>query len=635
MQALRFRRALPLVILFAVAVLAAPAPAKSLRFTHIDVHMTLNQDTSIDVVEEQKVRLDGKWNGLYRNYRLTGCDNIEIISLHEGKLRYTSRSVSHRGNYTVRRFGNAVQVRWRSREANAPPYRDAAADFTINYRMTGAVAQYSKRDVFYWKPIFSDREYDVERATVTLKLPRAVENLEVTFYTKAPNAKWEVDAEDRSVIRFSASSIPRNDHFEVKIAVPKGVFAEYASARNRYFYHFKPWIFPGGVIGALLLLAVLWRFIGRDPVPSTIGVDPIDIGAISPGIAGLLIDERFDDRDLTATILDLARRGYLTIEQKDLKAKHFEFELIKAPAAGEVAEYEMRLLEGLFEVLKEGETTSTKRLKNKFYSHIPEIKKAAWREVKALGWFDILPSHATLLFGVVGAAFLIAGIILAGTAQKEMFFFMVWGSLFGGVPGLALVSSIRRGGWKGLLKGLFFIPFVLIGAGVLIGVTYSKYGVSGWRFDVGITVVVAGMLFLASGPAMAKKSRAGAAVNLRLRELRNSLRSGAWREQGEFASLLPWAVAFGVVDDAIKGLTDVEGLHTPYYRPYHHRPHGSGSSPGLPSLTSITNGLSSMSSAIGSSLSSSPSSSGGSGGGSGGGGGGGGGGGRGGGGRRY
>ena len=43
--------------------------------------------------------------------------------------------------------------------------------------------------------------------------------------------------------------------------------------------------------------------------------DQFDVGAIPPGLSGIMIDERFDQRDLTATILDLARRGYMKIEE--------------------------------------------------------------------------------------------------------------------------------------------------------------------------------------------------------------------------------------------------------------------------------------------------------------------------------
>ena len=57
------------------------ASARQLDYLNIDVQMTLNWDTSIDVIEKQHVRMSGDWNGLYRYYQLAGCDNIEILEM--------------------------------------------------------------------------------------------------------------------------------------------------------------------------------------------------------------------------------------------------------------------------------------------------------------------------------------------------------------------------------------------------------------------------------------------------------------------------------------------------------------------------------------------------------------------------
>ena len=68
----------------------------------------------------------------------------------------------------------------------------------------------------------------------------------------------------------------------------------------------------GGPLGVLLL----WYLRGRDPqlgivVPDYVS-DPPD--ALPPAIVGALIDEKVDMQDIISTLIDLAHRGYLTME---------------------------------------------------------------------------------------------------------------------------------------------------------------------------------------------------------------------------------------------------------------------------------------------------------------------------------
>jgi len=63
-------------------------------------------------------------------------------------------------------------------------------------------------------------------------------------------------------------------------------------------------------IGFFLGMLLIWRRRGRDE-PSAVyaryvSEPPSDL---SPGLAGALIDEKVDTKEVIATIIDLARRG--------------------------------------------------------------------------------------------------------------------------------------------------------------------------------------------------------------------------------------------------------------------------------------------------------------------------------------
>jgi uncharacterized membrane protein YgcG len=290
------------------------------------------------------------------------------------------------------------------------------------------------------------------------------------------------------------------------------------------------------------------------------------------------------------------------------------FTLLKVPREGELAEFEQKLVDGLFGgMLNEGESVTTAKLKNKFYKHIPEIKKAAWNLVNELGWFDVTPQRARKTFALIGVLLIIPSLVLTAMQNPGFLFFAIWGAGFGGIPGFILVSTIKREGLKGLLKMFMLVPFVLIGMGVLIGFSYGVYRTSGWQFDLGVAGLILGLFTVIAAPAMARKSHVGADVNRQFLNLRDQLNGPYPFDRSlNLEHLLPWAVAFGATEHAIEKITEPEAAHVPYYEPYRGYTVGRsfGSTSSAMSFSSMARGLSTMASSVGSALSSVPSSSG-------------------------
>src|ERR1700676_4247502 len=65
----------------------------------------------------------------------------------------------------------------------------------------------------------------------------------------------------------------------------------------------------------------LWYTRGRDPRLAPIAVQYEPPEGMTPAEAGTLVDDDAAMRDITATIVDLAVRGYLVIEEKDKEQK--------------------------------------------------------------------------------------------------------------------------------------------------------------------------------------------------------------------------------------------------------------------------------------------------------------------------
>lgn len=175
-----------------------------------------------------------------------------------------------------------------------------------------------------------------------------------------------------------------------------------------------------------ILLYRRWKKFGRDPGQKKTIIaqyDPPD--KIRPGEMGVLIDEKADLRDITASIIDLACRGYLKIyEDEDkgflAKQKKYRFEKLKDFSTdSNLKEYEKLLLRGLFE---EGDMVSLDDLKNEFYKNIKEIKTSLYEEATILGYFETNPEKVRLKYMVIGT-------ILMGVGWILFFVPMVWGLL--------------------------------------------------------------------------------------------------------------------------------------------------------------------------------------------------------------
>jgi uncharacterized membrane protein YgcG len=144
--------------------------------------------------------------------------------------------------------------------------------------------------------------------------------------------------------------------------------------------------------------------------PVVVEFEPPD--KIRPGQMGLLLDERADTLDATATIIDLAVRGYLTIKElpKTWFLGHVDWQLDEGkPADGSLLEYEKIILAGLF---KDGPSRKLSDLKNKFYKDLEKAKDALYADAVTRGWFPRNPNSVRTIAVVLGFLAAVAGVFL-------------------------------------------------------------------------------------------------------------------------------------------------------------------------------------------------------------------------------
>lgn len=176
----------------------------------------------------------------------------------------------------------------------------------------------------------------------------------------------------------------------------------------------------------------------RDPTATPVEFVPPD--GLRPAQLGLLLDEVAHTRDVSATIVDLAVRGHLRIEEltNGKKILDYRFIELRIGAHDGLLEYERYLLSELFEKSSE---VLLSGLKNKFATSTAQTKKLLYENAMANGWFAGRPDHVRTKWALAGlavAAFgVVATVLLAANSS--------WGLV--GVPfaaaGLAMMIGAR------------------------------------------------------------------------------------------------------------------------------------------------------------------------------------------------
>ena len=179
------------------------------------------------------------------------------------------------------------------------------------------------------------------------------------------------------------------------------------------------------VFGIGLLGAVgLWFFRGRDAAKVGAGAPERPVldsadgpqfaapDGIRPGQVGTVVDETADVVDITATLLDLAVRNYLTIVEQP-RESHFgklDWELQRLhPGGPELLPYEKALLDAVF---ADGDTVLVSALGPSLRPRLNLVREQLYADVVTQGWFNNRPDAVRNRWTTAGVVLLGAGVVL-------------------------------------------------------------------------------------------------------------------------------------------------------------------------------------------------------------------------------
>ncbi|HID88160.1 MAG TPA: DUF2207 domain-containing protein, partial [Anaerolineae bacterium] len=304
-----WRKATLTAILLLVLLSAVPVDAQSKTFywERLDVEIAIASDGTFVVQETQVIKFtSGTFTYGYRSIpadRLTAITGVEVWE----------DGIPCR--VEVERSGDEYRIKWYMPE----PRSNSRHTYVVRYVVHGGLRYYDDGDQLWWKAVFPDRSFPVQASTVTVRLPEgATAEKAEAYFTKAT----VTGVGTQTVVFTAQETIDPGQEFEVRVQFPHGVVAGSPAAWQRA-EDMRPVVnLVMGVVGAMLavggplLFLALWYVRGRDPhveLPTDYLTEPPSDAP--PAVAGTLVDEKADMRDILATIVDLARRGYLEIEE--------------------------------------------------------------------------------------------------------------------------------------------------------------------------------------------------------------------------------------------------------------------------------------------------------------------------------
>jgi uncharacterized protein (TIGR04222 family) len=532
------RRAVRASLLIGLALTAAPASAQASVLESIhryDVSIRIEPSGSIVVSETIDYDFGSTpKHGIYRDLpeRVRYDDTFDrVYPIHVLRVSATGasaeQSVDHQDGTLRLRIGD--------------PDRTVTGEhtYTIVYRVDGAMDGFPDHDELYWNAIGADWSVPIQSATVHIQAPTPVSR--IACFEGPIGSSFSCDRAriDRGSASFIQGRMAPYQALTVVVALPKGTVASTAPILEERWSLARAFaITPVTAGGSFVLLAViligfgliLWRR-GRDLRYQGSSVDQVMGSArgpaqrvplleggegpaefappadLRPGQIGTLLDERAGTLDVTATIVDLAVRKFLVIEEipkhgwfgkPDWKLTRTE----QAPT--DLLPYERELLDALFATGSEVDLSSLRRT---FHEHLVKVESSLYADASKRGWFVGRPDRIRMRWTLIG-----------------------W---------LLLVASAA-------------VSFVLI--------AWSKVAILGVPLVLGSILVVVGARW------MPRRTAKGTALTRRVLGFRRVIETAEgnlsrWAEQANvFTKYLPFAIVFGCTDKWAKAF---EGLAQP------------------------------------------------------------------------
>src|SRR5215831_5491886 len=447
-------------VAFAIAafLFGVAAQARTLTIQNFSEQVEVSANGTIDVTEVIDARFTGQWNGIYRSIpvKYTTPQGFGFTLFLD--LRSITDETGHSLKYEQSSEGRSTKFK-----IYVPGAVDATRTVVIRYRILNAVRFFDDHDELYWNVTGDEWDVPIESASAHIELPSGVTGLHAIAYTgifgsRAQDA--DVNVTNNQVEITTRHELQFYEGLTAVVGLDKG-FVHAPSALTIVWLFLRsnwPLFLP---IVCFVVMFYLWWTRGRDPRRNPIAVQYEPPDKMTPGECGALVDDEANMRDITATLVDLAVKGYLTIEQKPQEGllhlthhNEYIFHITKPPAEwAALHSHEQLMLAALFDNGVSSDVTLSS-LQNHFYINLPSIQSAITGALVEDGYYARSPQSVRqgylAIAGVLGFLMFAGGTFLGGATGTSPLAWVIAGiacaviiALFGWFMPAHTVSGVR------------------------------------------------------------------------------------------------------------------------------------------------------------------------------------------------
>ena len=412
-------------LLLALLLLAAASPpsvdARSLIIESFEAGIVVNADGTIGVTEIIRPRFIGSWNGIYRTipieYRTPQGLNytlfldLQAITDDAGRpLKYEQSRERHYRKFKI----------W------VPGATDATRTVILRYQAQNGLKFFEEHDELYWNVTGDEWQAPIRAASARIELPSGVTGLRAAAFTGVYGSREQAASVETGGSEVTVRMLRRLNFREgltVAVGWDPGVVRRPGPLARFALFLRSNWMF---CIPLAIFVVMLWPWYtrGRDPRRRPISPQYEPPEGLTPAELGTLVDNSPDMRDITATLVDLAVRGYLQIQEHEEKkllglrtTREYLFSLGKSvPAWKDLQPHERALLESLFAGGARDSVESTE-LENTFYARLPGIRDRIFNRLVERRYYTQRPDkvkHAYIIAGIlVGFSVAVGGVFLS------------------------------------------------------------------------------------------------------------------------------------------------------------------------------------------------------------------------------
>lgn len=388
-----------LLVAVAAALLVVAAPlhvsaASSEQITSFAVDANLRADSTLDVVETIDYDFGSSYrHGIFRDIPLVYTDDLN----HEFRPDITFISALQDGltaTLTQTRSNNQLSIKL----GDAGRTITGVHRYQLRYSLHPIIQPGDGHDIFKLNVTGNGWTVPILAASVHVTLPAAVTSLASNCFTGVAGSKdsnCSVISAGQTIDARSSQTLLSGEGLSVFANLPTGAISGYLTAYVPPKLSPFIWI-PVVIAGLAILVAIIqiplkllaeWRQRASRTVVAQ--YDPPD--SLRPAELGLLVDDRSGMPEITATLIDLAVRGHLRIEQTHgktlLHAAAYTFHRLQTQDALEP--FEKELIDALFDNKDSVELKDLDR--TSMAATVTTIQNQVGDRMKNRGWYSERP----------------------------------------------------------------------------------------------------------------------------------------------------------------------------------------------------------------------------------------------------